>query len=80
MSLNNVYQDNLEAAQVKDFMLSYNKLTEFCFAQCINNLSTRKILNEEDKCINYCFGKSIKVRARIGLRIQEYQQTHLSHI
>ena len=68
----------LQSFQVKDFMKSYNKLADSCFANCINTFSTRNLPPEESICINNCFSKSLKVYTRIGLRLQEYQDTHIS--
>lgn len=69
---------DFQSSQVRDFMRSYNKLADCCFANCVNTFSTRNLPPEEAICINNCFSKSLKVLTRVGLRLQEYQDTNVS--
>ncbi|XP_064602866.1 mitochondrial import inner membrane translocase subunit Tim9-like [Liolophura sinensis] len=59
--------------QFKEFLLSYNKLSEMCFNDCATDFTTRKVLDSEDKCSLNCMEKYLKMTQRISLRFQEYQ-------
>ena len=79
MNLSNEPIDhNLQSFQVKEFMMSYNKLADSCFSVCVNNFSIRNIPPDEIQCVDKCFGKFLKVYTRIGFRLQEYQDNHIS--
>ncbi|XP_039300409.1 mitochondrial import inner membrane translocase subunit Tim9-like [Nilaparvata lugens] len=51
--------------QFKDFLLSYNKLSEICFADCVWDFTTRSVKNQEDKCVINCAEKYMKMNQRI---------------
>ncbi|CAG9861298.1 unnamed protein product [Phyllotreta striolata] len=68
--------ENIDAEQIKtfkDFLISYNKLTELCFNDCINDFTSRNIKNKEEQCALNCMEKFLKVNQRISLRFQEFQ-------
>jgi len=65
-----------EAEQIrtfKDFMANYNKLSEICFADCVWDFTSRKVLNSEDTCALNCAEKYLKMNQRISTRFQEFQ-------
>ncbi|KAK0158780.1 hypothetical protein PV328_009734 [Microctonus aethiopoides] len=67
---------DLEAEQIKsfkDFLMSYNKLSEICFIDCISNFTTRDVKPKEEKCTLNCMEKYLKMNQRMSQRFQEYQ-------
>ena len=78
MSFSSEFIDSsLQSVQVKEFMMSYNKLADFCFSSCINSFSARNIPTDEIQCVDKCFRKFLKAYTRIGFRLQEYQENHI---
>ncbi|XP_071441098.1 mitochondrial import inner membrane translocase subunit Tim9 [Hetaerina americana] len=68
--------DNVDADQIKsfrDFLTSYNKLSEICFVDCVWDFTTRKVRDKEDKCALNCMEKYLKMNQRISQRFQEFQ-------
>ncbi|XP_038636086.1 mitochondrial import inner membrane translocase subunit Tim9 isoform X5 [Scyliorhinus canicula] len=49
--------------QFKEFLGTYNKLTEHCFMDCVKDFTTRDVRTEE---------KYLKMTQRISMRFQEY--------
>ncbi|ENN70772.1 mitochondrial import inner membrane translocase subunit Tim9 [Dendroctonus ponderosae] len=68
--------ENIDGEQIKtfkDFLISYNKLTEMCFLDCVSDFTSRNIKQAEDKCSLNCLEKFLKVNQRISQRFQEFQ-------
>ncbi|KYN26928.1 PREDICTED: mitochondrial import inner membrane translocase subunit Tim9 [Trachymyrmex cornetzi] len=57
----------------RDFLTSYNKLSEICFIDCISDFTTREIRAKEEKCALNCMEKYLKMNQRISQRFQEFQ-------
>ena len=49
---------------------NYNKLSEICFADCVWDFTSRKVLNSEDTCALNCAEKYLKMNQRISTRFQ----------
>ncbi|XP_034947050.1 mitochondrial import inner membrane translocase subunit Tim9-like [Chelonus insularis] len=67
---------DVEVEQIKsfkDFLSSYNKLSEVCFIDCISDFTTREIRDKEEKCALNCMEKYLKMNQRVSQRFQEYQ-------
>ncbi|XP_066149590.1 mitochondrial import inner membrane translocase subunit Tim9-like [Euwallacea fornicatus] len=67
---------NIDGDQIKtfkDFLISYNKLTEMCFIDCVSDFTSRNVKHAEDKCSLNCLEKFLKVNQRISQRFQEFQ-------
>ncbi|KAJ8045105.1 Mitochondrial import inner membrane translocase subunit Tim9 [Holothuria leucospilota] len=64
---------DLEVKQLKEFLGSYNRMTELCFTDCVDDFTTRKASEAELKCTHRCLEKFLKVSQRITTRFQEYQ-------
>uniref|UniRef100_A0A8C4QR97 Mitochondrial import inner membrane translocase subunit n=1 Tax=Eptatretus burgeri TaxID=7764 RepID=A0A8C4QR97_EPTBU len=58
--------------QFKDFLGTYNKLTELCFMDCVKDFTSRKVQEGEIKCAENCMQKYLKMTQRISMRFQEY--------
>ncbi|XP_058825778.1 mitochondrial import inner membrane translocase subunit Tim9 [Topomyia yanbarensis] len=68
--------DQLDKDQIKsfsDFLLSYNKLSELCFVDCIGEFTGRTVSDKEEKCSLNCMEKFLKMNQRISQRFQEFQ-------
>ncbi|XP_073981051.1 translocase of inner membrane 9 [Rhodnius prolixus] len=68
--------NDVNAEQIKsfrDFLLSYNKLSEVCFVDCISDFTSRTIKPNEEKCALNCTEKYLKMNQRISQRFQEFQ-------
>lgn len=51
----------------------YNKITDTCFRQCVNSFHSKKLEGSENRCLNTCVLKFMKMSQRIGQRYQEHQ-------
>ncbi|KAK2499156.1 hypothetical protein MC885_001597, partial [Smutsia gigantea] len=56
----------------KEFLGTYNKLTETCFLDCVKDFTTREVKPEETTCSEHCLQKYLKMTQRISMRFQEY--------
>ncbi|XP_004529424.1 mitochondrial import inner membrane translocase subunit Tim9 [Ceratitis capitata] len=68
--------DNLDKDQMKtfsDFLMSYNKLSEMCFTDCIRDFTTRVVKDNEERCALNCMEKYLKMNQRVSQRFQEFQ-------
>ncbi|XP_043284338.1 mitochondrial import inner membrane translocase subunit Tim9-like [Venturia canescens] len=65
--------ENEQVKSFKDFLQSYNKLSEICFVDCISDFTTRDIRDKENKCAVNCMEKYMKMTQRLSQRLQEYQ-------
>lgn len=61
--------------QFREFLSSYNKLSELCFVDCVWDFTTRTVKPQEDKCALNCMEKYLKMNQRISRRFQEFQIT-----
>ncbi|KAF6036890.1 TIMM9 [Bugula neritina] len=59
--------------QFREFLLTYNKVTEMCFESCVHDFKTRKVADKEIGCTKYCMDKYLKMTQRISLRFAEHQ-------
>jgi import inner membrane translocase subunit TIM9 len=67
-------KSQLEISQFKQFLTTYNKVTESCFGDCVNDFTSRRITKEEIDCCNHCLDKYLKFTQRVSLRLQEHYQ------
>ncbi|XP_005181208.1 mitochondrial import inner membrane translocase subunit Tim9 [Musca domestica] len=68
--------DSLDKEQMKtftDFLMSYNKLSEMCFTDCVRDFTAREVKESEEKCSLNCMEKYLKMNQRISQRFQEFQ-------
>ncbi|XP_031627822.1 mitochondrial import inner membrane translocase subunit Tim9 [Contarinia nasturtii] len=76
MAAGGVPLESLDKDQLKtfsDFLQSYNKLSEICFMDCVNDFTSRDIRKNEDLCALNCMEKYLKMNQRISQRFQEFQ-------
>ncbi|NXN49815.1 TIM9 translocase, partial [Rynchops niger] len=55
----------------KEFLGTFNKLTENCFLDCIKGFTSRDVKPEEMTCSDHCLQKYLKTAQRISMRFQE---------
>lgn len=75
-AMNSVESTSISDDQIKsfkDFLLSYNKVSEICFDACANDFTQRQVLKKEELCALNCMEKYLKMNQRISQRFQEYQ-------
>eukprot|EP00088_Acartia_fossae_P064670 TRINITY_DN79667_c0_g1_i1.p1 TRINITY_DN79667_c0_g1~~TRINITY_DN79667_c0_g1_i1.p1 ORF type:complete len:130 (-),score=31.09 TRINITY_DN79667_c0_g1_i1:219-581(-) len=57
---------------MKDFLQTYNKLSESCFNSCVINLNNRNLTSEESTCTDICVQKLFNGNNRtIGVYMKE---------
>ncbi|XP_060072013.1 mitochondrial import inner membrane translocase subunit Tim9-like [Ylistrum balloti] len=61
-------------------LLSYNKLAEDCFVDCVHDFTSKKPIKAELSCTNNCLQKHTRVTQRIAQRISEFQLTKIEGI
>lgn len=69
---------DVDADQIKsfrEFLTSYNKLSEICFVDCVTDFTTREVRAKEEKCALNCMEKYLKMNQRVSQRFQEFQIT-----
>jgi import inner membrane translocase subunit TIM9 len=67
-----------QVLQFKDFLSTYNKVTEGCFMNCVNDFKSRTLTNDEVACSDKCVDKFLKMTQRISQRLQEHLQLQQS--
>ncbi|EDV91660.1 mitochondrial import inner membrane translocase subunit Tim9 [Drosophila grimshawi] len=68
--------EQLDKDQMKtfsDFLMSYNKLSEMCFTDCVRDFTSRDVKDTEEKCSLNCMEKYLKMNQRVSQRFQEFQ-------
>ncbi|XP_062502949.1 mitochondrial import inner membrane translocase subunit Tim9-like [Corticium candelabrum] len=75
--LSTAQQAQMEVAQFREFLTTYNRLSESCFMDCVNDFTSRKVTGKEDQCASHCVEKYLKLTQRLSLRIQEHQAQQL---
>ncbi|XP_022218893.1 mitochondrial import inner membrane translocase subunit Tim9 [Drosophila obscura] len=68
--------DQLDKDQMKtfsDFLMSYNRLSEMCFTDCVRDFTSRDVKDTEEKCSLNCMEKYLKMNQRVSQRFQEFQ-------
>nr|XP_013771018.1 PREDICTED: mitochondrial import inner membrane translocase subunit Tim9 [Pundamilia nyererei] len=63
---------SVSCVQFKEFLGTYNKVTENCFMDCVRDFTTRDVKPEESSCSESCLQKYLKMTQRISMRFQEY--------
>ncbi|CAI8012814.1 Mitochondrial import inner membrane translocase subunit Tim9 [Geodia barretti] len=64
----------LEVNQFKDFIATYNHVTQNCFEDCVRDFTSRRVTKEEIACCDHCVDKYVKMTQRLSLRLQEHYQ------
>ncbi|XP_065364584.1 mitochondrial import inner membrane translocase subunit Tim9 [Calliphora vicina] len=76
LEANTASLESLDKEQMKtfsDFLMSYNKLSEMCFTDCVRDFTSRQVKDSEEKCSLNCMEKYLKMNQRISQRFQEFQ-------
>ena len=59
------------AAPDSDPLQMYSKLVQRCFDDCVNDFTTKSLINREEGCVLRCVDKYMKGSARLNERFQE---------
>ncbi|KAJ5106246.1 hypothetical protein N7456_002921 [Penicillium angulare] len=65
------FQNRMERKQLKEFMTMYSKMVQRCFDDCVNDFTTKSLINREEQCVMRCVDKHLKSSARLQERFQE---------
>ncbi|XP_057371047.1 mitochondrial import inner membrane translocase subunit Tim10 B-like [Daphnia carinata] len=57
----------------KDFLLVFNTMSETCFTRCVNTFQTRELTEDEDRCVELCSNKNIRVNHKVMSVYMEVQ-------
>ncbi|XP_017782384.1 PREDICTED: mitochondrial import inner membrane translocase subunit Tim9-like [Nicrophorus vespilloides] len=71
-----ITSDAIDADQIrtfKEFLINYNKVSELCFTDCVNDFTSRNVKGKEEKCAYTCMEKFLKTNQRISQRFSEFQ-------
>lgn len=49
----------------------YSKMVQRCFDDCVNDFTTKSLINREEQCVMRCVDKQLKGSARLQERFQE---------
>eukprot|EP00158_Paraphelidium_tribonemae_P000356 Partr_v1_DN21772_c0_g1_i2_m7630 putative mitochondrial import inner membrane translocase, subunit len=59
--------------EMRDSLKMYVRLSDRCFADCIDDFTSKSVGKKETACIEKCVDKFMKFSARAGMRFQEGQ-------
>jgi len=65
------FQRLIEGKQMKDFMRLYSNLVQRCFADCVNDFTSKSLTSKEESCVLKCSDKFLKHSERVGQRFAE---------
>ncbi|KAJ5921620.1 hypothetical protein N7454_009094 [Penicillium verhagenii] len=65
------FSNRMERKQLKEFMTMYSKMVQRCFDDCVNDFTTKSLINREEQCVMRCVDKHLKSSARLQERFQE---------
>ncbi|CAI7675949.1 hypothetical protein N7533_002118 [Penicillium manginii] len=65
------FASRMERKQMKEFMTMYSKMVQRCFDDCVNDFTTKSLINREEQCVLRCVDKQLKGSARLNERFQE---------
>ncbi|KAJ5573366.1 mitochondrial import inner membrane translocase subunit tim9 [Penicillium hispanicum] len=65
------FASRMERKQLKEFMTMYSKMVQRCFDDCVNDFTTKSLINREEQCVLRCVDKQLKGSARLNERFQE---------
>ncbi|XP_017154386.1 mitochondrial import inner membrane translocase subunit Tim9-like [Drosophila miranda] len=71
IDINQLDKDQLKT--FSDFLISYNRLTEMCFTDCVCDFTSHELKETEVKCSLNCMEKYLKMNQRVSQRFQEFQ-------
>lgn len=59
--------------QLKDFAINFNRLSQYCFNDCIFDFTKRELSDKESHCADNCMERYLKMNQRISKRFEEFQ-------
>ncbi|CAG8982105.1 hypothetical protein HYALB_00003197 [Hymenoscyphus albidus] len=67
------FQARMERKQMKEFMGMFSGLVNHCFDSCVDDFTTKSLVQRETGCVTRCVKKFMAGSERIGQRFQEQQ-------
>ncbi|RPA80662.1 mitochondrial import inner membrane translocase subunit tim9 [Ascobolus immersus RN42] len=65
------FQQVLERRQMNEYVKMYSNLVQRCFDHCVNDFTSKSLIQKEEACLNRCVDKFLKGAERMGQRFQE---------
>uniref|UniRef100_A0A7R9VZX6 Mitochondrial import inner membrane translocase subunit n=1 Tax=Chlamydomonas euryale TaxID=1486919 RepID=A0A7R9VZX6_9CHLO len=62
----------LEQMQIRDSLKMYSNLVERCFRECTEDMRSKSLSSNEEKCVTRCCEKFMHVTGRVGMRFNEF--------
>ncbi|RKF55714.1 Mitochondrial import inner membrane translocase subunit tim9 [Erysiphe neolycopersici] len=72
-------QTRMERKQMKEFMGMFSNLVSHCFNACVDDFTTKSLIQRETGCVNRCVQKFMAGSERIGQRFGEQQAQMMSN-
>ncbi|TVY57972.1 Mitochondrial import inner membrane translocase subunit tim9 [Lachnellula suecica] len=63
----------MQRKQMKEFMGMFSNLVTHCFDSCVDDFTTKSLVQRESGCVTRCVKKFMAGSERIGARFQEQQ-------
>ncbi|CAN0036016.1 unnamed protein product [Phaeothamnion confervicola] len=64
---------HIEKMQQRDAMRTYNHIVSRCFEDCVKSFRSKNLDDGEQKCLQNCAKKYLKLTQRAGYRFAEQQ-------
>ncbi|VUZ54337.1 unnamed protein product [Hymenolepis diminuta] len=77
MNHQKTFEEILNGFQIKEMTDLYVKCGTVCFNNCVNNMTARKLNDDELNCITRCTEKFAKMNQRLSLRLLELNQMEI---
>ncbi|KAG1661700.1 hypothetical protein FOA52_002036 [Chlamydomonas sp. UWO 241] len=62
----------LEQMQIRDSLKMYSNLVERCFKECTEDMRSKSLSTNEEKCVTRCCEKFMHLTGRVGMRFNEF--------
>ncbi|KAK2165231.1 hypothetical protein LSH36_53g06073 [Paralvinella palmiformis] len=62
-----------DVSNLKDILLTYNKITEECFSRCTSNFNSRELTDLEKSCVDGCCFKHVNSNQRMMVSFMQIQ-------
>ena len=67
------FMDELENLQMQDQVRLYHDLVKRCFDECITTFRSKRLSEQEKKCLDGCMEKFMSFQQRSATRFAEFQ-------
>ncbi|KAE9366093.1 hypothetical protein N431DRAFT_430256 [Stipitochalara longipes BDJ] len=67
------FESRMQKKQMKEFMGMFSHLVSHCFDACVDDFTTKSLIQRETGCVSRCVKKFMAGSERISQRFQEGQ-------